>query len=98
MKLKIQKIIILKINQIHILGLYQNIYIGVFDNNSLEPYSVFIMLTTKKQENQQNIYFLIGNSPISWKSQLQKCVTLSTAEAEFVSITKCTKHGIWLQK
>ena len=42
--------------------------------------------------------FLNGNSPISWKSQLQKCVTLSTAEAEFVSITKCTKHGIWLQK
>ena len=42
--------------------------------------------------------FLNGDSPISWKSQLQKCVTLSTAEAEFVSLTECTKHGMWLQK
>jgi len=38
-----------------------------------------------------------GNSPISWKSQLQKCVTLSTAKAEF-RLTECTKHGMWLQK
>jgi len=42
--------------------------------------------------------FLNGNSPISWKSQLQKCVTLSTVEAEFVSLTECTKHGMWLHK
>jgi len=25
-------------------------------------------------------------------------VTLSTAEVEFVSLTECTKHGMWLQK
>ncbi|KAG4097844.1 hypothetical protein H8356DRAFT_1424945 [Neocallimastix lanati (nom. inval.)] len=56
-----------------------------------KPYSVFIMLTTKKQENQQNIYFLIGNSPISWKSQLQKCATLSATEVELVSLTELRK-------
>jgi len=42
--------------------------------------------------------FLNGNCPISWKSQLQKCVTLSTAEAvaeaEFVSLIECTKHSL----
>ena len=41
--------------------------------------------------------FLLGNSPISWKSQIQRNVTLSTAEAEFVSLTECAKHGIWLK-
>jgi len=41
--------------------------------------------------------YLLGNSPISWKSQLQRNITLSTAEAEFVSLTECSKHGIWLK-
>jgi len=41
--------------------------------------------------------FLLGNSPISWKSQIQRNVTLSTAETEFVSLTECAKHGIWLK-
>jgi len=41
--------------------------------------------------------FLLGNNPISWKSQIQRNVTLSTAEVEFVSLTECAKHGIWLK-
>lgn len=41
--------------------------------------------------------YLIRNSPISWKSQLQRIVTLSTAEAEFVSLTECAKQGIWMK-
>eukprot|EP00833_Pecoramyces_ruminatium_P017312 jgi/Orpsp1_1/1191344/evm.model.d7180000085092.1 len=41
--------------------------------------------------------YLLGNSPISWKSQLQKCVTLSSAEAEFVSLTQCACKGIWFK-
>ena len=42
--------------------------------------------------------FLNGNSPISWKSQLQKCLTMSIAETEFVNLTECTKHGMWFHK
>jgi len=37
---------------------------------------------------------MLGESPISWKSQLQKIVTLSTAEAEYVSLTECVKQGM----
>ena len=36
--------------------------------------------------------FLLGDSPISWKSQqLKKRVTLSKTEAEFISLTECAK-------
>jgi len=41
--------------------------------------------------------FLLGNSPILWKSQIQRNVTLSTAKAEFVSVTECAKYEIWLK-
>jgi len=42
--------------------------------------------------------FLLGNAPIVWKSQTQKCVTLSSAEAECVSLIECTKHALKLRK
>jgi len=41
--------------------------------------------------------YLLGKSPISWKSQMQRNITLSTAEAEFVSLTECTKQGLWIK-
>ena len=34
---------------------------------------------------------------ISWISQLQKIVSLSTNEAEYVVVTKASKELIWLQ-
>jgi len=40
---------------------------------------------------------MLGESPISWKSQLQKIVTLSTAEAEYVSLIECVKQGMWFR-
>jgi len=46
----------------------------------------------KTRKSTTGYIFLNGNNPISWKSQLQKCTTLSTVEAEFVSLTECTKH------
>jgi len=45
----------------------------------------------KTRRSISGYIFLLGKSPISWKSQLQKNVTLSTAEAEFVRLTECTK-------
>jgi len=51
----------------------------------------------KKPEDQQADIFILENSPISWKFQLQKNVTLFTAEAEFVSLTECAKQGLWFK-
>ncbi|MCO5610600.1 hypothetical protein L7F22_064839 [Adiantum nelumboides] len=35
---------------------------------------------------------------ISWFSQLQSCVTLSTAEAEYVAASRSCKEAIWLTR
>ena len=34
---------------------------------------------------------------MSWVSRLQKLVTLSTTEAEYVAVTKASKKMIWLK-
>jgi len=39
----------------------------------------------------------IGNSPISWSSKLQHCVSTSTAESEYYSLSECSKHCIWIK-
>ncbi|XP_031281218.1 secreted RxLR effector protein 161-like [Pistacia vera] len=42
-------------------------------------------------------YFTLGGNCISWKSQLQPLVALSTTEAEYVAVTDAFKEAIWLQ-
>ena len=33
---------------------------------------------------------------ISWQSRLQKCIALSTTEAEYIAITKGAKELLWM--
>ena len=40
--------------------------------------------------------FTLGGTAISWASNLQKIVTLSTIKAEYVAATKTGKEMIWL--
>ena len=42
--------------------------------------------------------FLLDGGAISWSSQKQELVTLSTAEAEYVAATHAAKEAIWLRK
>ena len=41
--------------------------------------------------------YIVGRTTVSWISQLQKIVALSTTEAEYVAITEASKEMIWLQ-
>lgn len=41
--------------------------------------------------------YTLCNSCISWKSQLQKIVALSSTEAEYIVVTDAIKEGIWLK-
>jgi hypothetical protein len=42
--------------------------------------------------------FTVGGTTISWISKLQKVVSLSTMEAEYVVATEASKEMIWLQR
>jgi hypothetical protein len=42
--------------------------------------------------------FMQNNGPISWQSRLQPTVALSTAEAEYLSMGKTGKEGVWIQR
>ena len=41
------------------------------------------------------VYTLEGTA-VSWGSQLQKIVSLSTTEAEYVAVTEASKEMVWL--
>ncbi|XP_031287486.1 secreted RxLR effector protein 161-like [Pistacia vera] len=41
--------------------------------------------------------FTLGGNCVSWKSQLQPIVALSTTEAEYVAVTDVFKEALWLQ-
>jgi hypothetical protein len=40
------------------------------------------------------IFFTLGDSVISWKSQLQVTIALSSTEAEYMTITETIKEAI----
>ena len=41
--------------------------------------------------------YTLGGTALSWGSQLQKIVALSTYEAEYVTVTEASKEMVWLQ-
>ena len=42
--------------------------------------------------------FYLDESLITWVSQKQRCVALSSCEAEFMATTAVACQGIWLQR
>ena len=40
--------------------------------------------------------YTIGGTTVSWMSKLHKCVSLSSTEAEYVSIAEAGKQMLWL--
>ena len=41
--------------------------------------------------------FVNGNL-VAWTSKKQKCVVLSSAEAEYISLAECVKSVIWIRR
>ncbi|KAK9134561.1 hypothetical protein Syun_013891 [Stephania yunnanensis] len=42
--------------------------------------------------------FTFAGGAVSWQSKLQKCVALSTTEAEYIAITEASKEMLWLKR
>ena len=42
--------------------------------------------------------FMFSDGPISWRSKKQKCVALSTVEAEYVALSGATQEFLWLRQ
>eukprot|EP00961_Rhodomonas_salina_P046429 623078-Rhodomonas_salina.2 len=40
----------------------------------------------------------LNNGPVSWKAKRQGCVTLSSAEAEFVAASQCGQEVLYLRQ
>ncbi|GJV84977.1 retrovirus-related pol polyprotein from transposon TNT 1-94 [Tanacetum coccineum] len=41
--------------------------------------------------------FTVGGTVVSWMSRIQKCVAMSTIEAEYMAITEAGKESVWLK-
>ncbi|CAH9088439.1 unnamed protein product [Cuscuta epithymum] len=42
--------------------------------------------------------FTLSGGAISWQSKLQKCVALSTTEAEYIAVVEASKEMLWLKR
>ncbi|CAM8928804.1 unnamed protein product [Rhodiola kirilowii] len=43
------------------------------------------------------IYYTLGDCCVSWKSQLQSIVTISSTESEYIALCDVVKEAMWLQ-
>lgn len=53
--------------------------------------------TEDRKSTSGNVFFL-GNNLITWNSQKQKIVALSSCEAEYVAASIATCQGVWLSR
>ena len=52
----------------------------------------------KTRLSRTGIVTMLASGPISWYSSKQKCIAVSTTEAEYVAASEATKELIWLKR
>jgi hypothetical protein len=50
------------------------------------------------RKRTSGILFMLGGYPVTWQSQKQKIVALSSCEAEYVAAKAAACQGVWLQR
>lgn len=50
------------------------------------------------RKSRSGFVFMLGGAPISWSSQRQNAVSLSTAESEYIALAHGAKEALWLQR
>ena len=52
----------------------------------------------ESRKSRSGFVFLLNGGPVSWSSQRQSVVALSTTEAEYIALSHGTKEAIWLRR
>ena len=52
---------------------------------------------TDSRKSVSGHVFLLGNTPILWKSRKQTCVALSSNEAEYIAASEAAREAKWLR-
>nr|GEV03781.1 ribonuclease H-like domain, reverse transcriptase, RNA-dependent DNA polymerase [Tanacetum cinerariifolium] len=55
-------------------------------------------VNTQEGKGTTGIIFYYGESPISWSTQKQATVALSSCESEFIAATSTATHALWLKR
>jgi hypothetical protein len=50
------------------------------------------------RKSTSGVFFFLGQSPVSWQSQKQRVVALSTCEAEYIAGATAACQGVWLSR
>ena len=50
------------------------------------------------RKSTSGFLFTFAGGAVSWQSRLQKCVALSTTEAEYIAATEAGKEMLWMQR
>jgi hypothetical protein len=50
------------------------------------------------RKSTSGMVFYLGLNPISWNSQKQKVVALSSCEAEYIAVSTAACQGVWLRR
>ena len=67
--------------------------------SSLEGYTDYDMTRDLDCRKSTSGYlFTFAGGAISWQSKLQKCVSLSTIEAEYITTTEARKEMLWMKR
>ena len=53
---------------------------------------------TDSRKSTSGFLMTFAGGAVSWQSKLQKCVALSTTEAEYIAVTEACKEALWMKK
>lgn len=67
-------------------------------NNEIKGYCyVYWAGDIESRKSPSGILFTIGGTAFIWKSKLQSIVASSRMEAEYISMSLCTREALWVQ-
>jgi len=50
------------------------------------------------RKSTSGVFFFLGQNPVSWQSQKQRVVALSSCEAEYIAGATAACQGVWLSR